>query len=249
MAPASDPPGMTLTHPSSRVIRRVVVPSQESGFKGFWILLLPVLLMLFQLIPLILPQWGVRPTIAVALASTLAADLLTVGVAIGLVAHKPGHFGLRMPHRKRDLLVLPLIGALLSLVAVAIADVVYSLLTGNDRPPPQGIVRALAQSSGAGIQFLAVLVIGLVAPLAEEIVFRGVTYRGLRRRLAFIPAAALSAFLFSLAHVDLQHALQLFAIGVILAWTTERSGSILPGMILHAGVNLMSLLVLWDAAS
>jgi len=123
------------------------------------------------------------------------------------------------------------------------------LLTGNDKPPPQGVVRALSQSSGVGIEILAVLVIGFVSPLAEEIVFRGVTYRGLRRRLGFLPAAALSAVLFSLAHVDLQHALQLFAIGVILAWTTERSGSILPGMILHAGVNLMSLLVLWDAAS
>jgi membrane protease YdiL (CAAX protease family) len=32
----------------------------------------------------------------------------------------------------------------------------------------------------------------------------------------------------------------------VLAWTVERSGSILPGMILHAGVNLTSLFLIWD---
>jgi len=249
MTLASDPPGMTLTHPSSHVIRRIVVPPEVPDFRGIWTLLLPVLLMAFQLIPFILPPLGVRPTMAAVLASAMAADLLAVGVAVGVVARHPGNLGFRMPYHKSDLLLLPVVGASLSLVAVSLADLVYSLFTGNDQPPPQGVARALAQSSGTGLRILAVLTVGFVAPLAEEIVFRGVTYRGLRRRLGFIPAAALSAFLFSLAHVDLQHALQLFAIGVVLAWTTERSGSILPGMVLHAGVNLLSLLVLWDAAS
>jgi len=241
---------MTLLRHSSHVLRRVIVPPETPGWKGYWILLLPALMMAFQAIPLVLPALGVRPTLAIVLIEAMTADLLTVGVACLLVAGKPGNrregLGLMLPRRKRDLILLPLLGGLLSLLAAALAESVYSWLTG-EKPPAQVVVRALMQFDSPGLRLLAVAGIALVAPIAEEIVFRGVSFRGLRRRMRFLPAAALSAILFSLAHVDLAHGLQLFAIGLILAWTVERSGSILPGMLLHAGINLTSLLLIWNS--
>jgi membrane protease YdiL (CAAX protease family) len=129
-------------------------------------------------------------------------------------------------------------------VGLYIAEGILSLLTG-ERPPPQRVAQALAEAQGTGLRVLAVAAVGFVAPFAEEVVFRGVSFRGLRRRLGFFPAAACSAALFSLAHLDLQHGLQLFVVGIVLAWTVERSGSILPGILLHAVINLTSLLVIW----
>jgi membrane protease YdiL (CAAX protease family) len=207
-------------------------------------------MLVFQLITLGLSALEVRPTLGVALACAMAADFLTVGVAWVFVARSTGSraesLGLVVPRPKVQLITLPILGGVLSFVALTLAEVVYSMLTGRAQPPPQLVAQALAASEGAGVRILAVLAVALVAPLAEEIVFRGISFRGLRRRMGFLPAAVISAVLFSLAHLDLQHAIQLFAVGTVLAWATERSGSVLPGMILHAGVNVTSLLLIWD---
>jgi membrane protease YdiL (CAAX protease family) len=234
---------MTVARHSSRILRRIVLPLEPPIWKGYWVFLLPILLILFQMIPLGLSILGIRPTLAVVLSSAVAADLLIVAVAC-LVARRAERLGLAPPKRKRDLVLLPIVGAVMSIVGLYVAEAVLSLLMG-ERPPPQRVAQALAEAQGMGLRVLAIVAVGVVAPFAEEVVFRGVSFRGLRRRLGFFPAAALSAGLFSLAHLDLQHVLQLFVVGVVLAWTVERSGSILPGMILHAGINLTSLLVIW----
>ncbi|HLY74060.1 MAG TPA: type II CAAX endopeptidase family protein [Planctomycetota bacterium] len=240
---------MTLARHSSRVIRRVVLPPDAPNWKSYWILLLPILMILFQLIPLGIPIPGVRPTLAGALTWAMAADLATVGVACLFVAGEPGNrfvrLGLTVPRRKRDLTLLPIIGGALSFAALTLADALYSILTGGQGPPPQAVAQALSNSPGLGLRMLAIAAVVLVAPFSEEIVFRGVSFRGLRRRLGFPLSAMVSACLFSMAHLDLPHAIQLIAVGTVLAWTTERSGSILPGMILHAGINLSSLVLIW----
>jgi membrane protease YdiL (CAAX protease family) len=228
---------------SSRILRRVVVPPGPPIWRGYWIFLLPILLILFQMIPLGLSILGIRPTLAVVLSSAVVADILVVGVAC-VVARRVERLGLAPPRRKHDLVLLPIVAAVVCFVGLYIAEAVLSVLMG-ERPPPQRVAQALAEARGMGLRVLAVAAVGIVAPFAEEVVFRGVSFRGLRRRLGFFPAAALSAGLFSLAHLDLQHVLQLFVVGIVLAWTVERSGSILPGMILHAGINLTSLLVIW----
>jgi len=235
---------MTLLRHSSRILRRTTLPPEPPSWRGYWILFLPVLLILFQLIPLGLSVLGLRLTLTVVLISAVVADLLIVGVAAFVVALKPERLGLVPPRRKRDLVLLPILGALLSFVGLYIAEGILSLLMG-ERPPPQRVAQALAEAQGTGLRVLAIAAVGIVAPFAEEVVFRGVSFRGLRRRLGFFPAAAVSAALFSLAHLDLQHGLQLFVVGVVLAWTVERSGSILPGILLHAVINLTSLLVIW----
>ncbi|HVR87571.1 MAG TPA: CPBP family glutamic-type intramembrane protease, partial [Planctomycetota bacterium] len=182
---------MTLVRDSSHVVRRVVPLPEPSKMKRYWILLLPVLLVLFQVIAVGLRPLGIRPTLSAALLTAVVADLLTVGIAFFLVARSPGNrlarLGLEVPRRKRDLLFLPIVGGILTFVGLALADAVYALLTGGQLPPPQAVTQALAESEDPGLRILAVLAVGLVAPFAEEIVFRGVSFRGLRRSLGFLP--------------------------------------------------------------
>jgi membrane protease YdiL (CAAX protease family) len=240
---SDEEPFMTLLRHSSRILRRTVLPPKPPTWRGYWILFLPVLLILLQLVPLGLSVLGLRLTLAVVLSSALIADLLIVGVA-AFVARRPEDLGLVPPRRTRDLVLLPIGGAFLSFVGLYVAEGILTLLRGEP-PPPQRVAQALAAAQGPGLRILAVATVGLVAPFAEEVVFRGVSFRGLRRRLGFFPAAAVSSVLFSLAHLDLQHGLQLFVVGIVLAWTVERSGSIFPGIVLHAVINLTSLLMIW----
>ena len=86
--------------------------------------------------------------------------------------------------------------------------------------------------------FAASLVFGAVTvPVAEEFLFRGVLYRWLRDRWGASVGIPLSALVFAMLHPPGAGAtVQIFIIGMALAWFYERSGSLWPSMVLH-GVN------------
>lgn len=96
----------------------------------------------------------------------------------------------------------------------------------------------LQQAKYAPISTMA-LVAGavLVAPICEELFFRGFLFGGLLHRMSFWPAALLSAFLFALAHGDIGSFAVLFIFGMVLAVVRWRVGSIWPGIVIHAANN------------
>lgn len=78
------------------------------------------------------------------------------------------------------------------------------------------------------------LVIGLLAPLAEEVVFRGAILRGLLNKMnGHWWPIVITALLFALVHgnpVQMPHA---FLVGILLGWMCYRTGSIVPGIAYH----------------
>jgi len=88
-------------------------------------------------------------------------------------------------------------------------------------------------------------VVCLLAPLAEELVFRGAVLRALiawrpERTWAMI---AVSALFFALAHVNPAQMPHAFVIGLLLGWMYQRTGSIVPGMALHWVNNTVAYLL------
>ena len=85
----------------------------------------------------------------------------------------------------------------------------------------------------------------IVAPLGEEIVFRGFLYRGwARSRRAVAPAIAAIAALWASIHVqyDWFGMLQIFLIGLLLGWARWRSGSTVLAFALHGLANAWAML-------
>lgn len=80
------------------------------------------------------------------------------------------------------------------------------------------------------------LAIGILAPLAEEAVFRGAVLRVLLRlfdkKWHWI-AIAISAILFGMVHGNVQQFVHATLIGLILGWMYYRTDSILPGVLFH----------------
>lgn len=80
------------------------------------------------------------------------------------------------------------------------------------------------------------LAIGILAPLAEEAVFRGAVLRVLLhlfdKKWHWI-AIAISAILFGLVHGNVQQFVHATLIGLILGWMYYRTDSILPGVLFH----------------
>ena len=87
---------------------------------------------------------------------------------------------------------------------------------------------------------LMVVALVVLAPLGEELVFRGLLLRGLVRRLSFWPAALVSAVLFAAAHPDAYtiwpRAIALTATGLVLAWLYRWRGY-WAAVTAHATVN------------
>lgn len=78
------------------------------------------------------------------------------------------------------------------------------------------------------------------APVFEELVFRGLLFGTLRRRLGFAAAAFLSAGVFALAHgYGALGFASVFWSGLLWAWAYEKTGSLLPSMAAHALNNLL----------
>lgn len=86
----------------------------------------------------------------------------------------------------------------------------------------------------------------VLAPIVEELLFRGLLYRYLRGRMGIVVAVALSALVFAVLHVVIP---PLFLMGIVLAILTERTGSLLPGIVLHATNNAMVVLAIWLAGN
>lgn len=89
-----------------------------------------------------------------------------------------------------------------------------------------------------------VLLIVLSAAIAEEICFRGMLFAGLRERWPRLPAALMAGTVFGVLHAftGLSAVPPLIAFGVILCLLYEKTGSIVPGMMLHALNNSVALL-------
>ena len=84
---------------------------------------------------------------------------------------------------------------------------------------------------------LALMFGAIVAPLTEETFFRGFLFTGLRERYPLWTAAGISGLLFGLIHFMPLALPPLTLYGIIFAWLRERTGSIWPGILMHALVN------------
>lgn len=73
----------------------------------------------------------------------------------------------------------------------------------------------------------------IVAPVAEEVIFRGYLFGKLQKHAATWLAVILSAALFSIAHWQFNVSLDTFALGIVLALSRVVSGSIWPAILIH----------------
>jgi sodium transport system permease protein len=98
--------------------------------------------------------------------------------------------------------------------------------------------------AGSPAQLLGFLIVAAIIPaVCEEIAFRGMIQNGLRRSFGASSAIIGSGFLFALLHLNPWNFIGLWTFGCLLAYLTERSGSIRPAIVVHALNNSLALLV------
>ncbi len=98
-------------------------------------------------------------------------------------------------------------------------------------------------AKGFGAIPIQILLIVVAAPVSEEICFRGMLFGGLREKLPRIVAALICGLIFGALHAltGVTAVPPLIVFGFLLALLYERTGSIVPGMILHMLNNIIAL--------
>jgi uncharacterized protein len=176
------------------------------------------------------------------LQALLAITLIGVSFTMaspggGLVA--PEALGLRRPGQGVAKL------ALTAYVAYFAFALLYTSIVS---PHQKDLTRDLGYGDGALASITAGILIVAVAPVAEEIFFRGFLFGGLRTRLTFVWAALVSAVIFGAFHYTGAGSLtvlpQLMALGLTQAWLYERSGSIYPTIAVHMFNNALAFAIL-----
>ncbi|BDU16194.1 CPBP family glutamic-type intramembrane protease [Lysobacter auxotrophicus] len=95
-----------------------------------------------------------------------------------------------------------------------------------------------------GGPMLSLLILALVGPVFEELVFRGLLLGGLSRHISFGWANTLQALGFAAMHDDPPRFLYYFAMGLFGGWLVKRTGSLAPAVALHVLNNAVAVGVL-----
>ncbi len=82
---------------------------------------------------------------------------------------------------------------------------------------------------------------GLLVPLTEELIFRGLLYGRMRTRLQMKQAVLLSALLFAFYHGNPVQILYAFPMALLLAILYERGESLIYPILFHMGANLTAI--------
>ncbi len=99
----------------------------------------------------------------------------------------------------------------------------------------------LAELLYVGNLFLEILTMVIVAPLVEEIVFRGLAYRRMKRYCKPWIAAIISALLFGLYHMNVVQGVYAFFLGLLLIVVYEKFKSLWAPILFHAAANMFSI--------
>lgn len=151
-------------------------------------------------------------------------------IALGLswsdMTFREARFSGSFPLSILPALVLTSLGA--SIVIVGIVLIV---------PMPDAYRQSMVDAT-ENAPFLSVFVpLVIVAPLAEELFFRGLLFRDFLEQYSIKKSVWATAVIFSLFHLNPWQAIAALPLGLWFAWLVLRTGSIIPGILCHAIYN------------
>jgi len=170
----------------------------------------------------------------------IIAAIITLIISFGLFSYKN-------PNMKRDLKLdkvnigFSIIAILLTIPVIGlsniIVDIVVYIFPNSYATYADSIVMLMETTP----TYLLIIGIGIMAPLVEELIFRGFVYAKLNKAFPIWATILIQAALFGLIHGNLIQISYAFFIGIILGILVYKSKSIYPAIILHIINNTISI--------
>lgn len=240
------------------------IPAWPIGWVNFGIFISVMVIAVFAIqniaglfvLPLISegePEATLTPWLAVFAVVSLQLPMLAV--FYGARRFYPRHFAGRLNYTKLPtgaaflktiplfLMLLPVIWAA-SLIWTGILSIFEAAGVIDELAPQQLIT--LFQGGGDPLAIALLVICAVVmAPIVEEVIFRGCIYRFLKSQSSLLTAQIISGCVFASMHANLLSFVPLVVVGVVLARVYEKTGHLMVAIWFHAFFNAFSLLMLF----
>ncbi|RIK09432.1 MAG: hypothetical protein DCC49_06170 [Acidobacteria bacterium] len=185
---------------------------------------------------------GVAPAIS---AAGLAGQTTFTIVVIGLVllwvriTRSPGEIWLQKPKGRvsRAILIGIVAGIGLQVAVIALIFTVGRLVPSFDTSQISGTIEKTIGDAPLLPKLALALIAGIMAPVSEELLYRGMLFAAVSRRTGRVVGLILSSALFGLAHLNLYSFILLFAVGIVLTLLVMRTESLVSSIAAHIAFN------------
>ncbi|MCF7887967.1 MAG: CPBP family intramembrane metalloprotease [Candidatus Omnitrophica bacterium] len=177
--------------------------------------------------------------IYIILVTNLILQLSTIFIIFNYI--KPNFFGLRL--RKKELnFVFKIYTAIIPIIIISVFINLFLLEFFKIKPGPSPVMELIPLIKTKASLFLFICQVIVIGPLAEELIFRGIFYKLLRKKYNFMISATSLSLFFTLLHRSPAGILGLFVISFTLCYIYEKTQKISAAFLFHALHNTITLL-------
>lgn len=128
-------------------------------------------------------------------------------------------------------------GVALQILITMVLSIIYELF-----PKAMEAYAEVMEALGNDSVFMIICVC-ILAPIGEELIFRGLTQKMMTKAVPWQVAILLQAILFGVYHMNLIQGIYAMLLGILFGYIAYRYGSVVPGILLHVAVNSSSYAV------
>lgn len=182
-------------------------------------------------------------SLRIALATTVLFQIVTIASVMVVTRRGPGELAklLRLDEFRATNWGRAVVATLIAYVGVVGWAVLANTLLPDFFVPESTVPSGVARDPGA--LALAGLAAVIMAPLAEEIFYRGLLFGGFLK-WGFWPAAVVSSAIFSAVHLDPGSVVPFLGVGIGLCWVYWRGGRLWDAIAFHCFFNSISFAIL-----
>ncbi len=122
--------------------------------------------------------------------------------------------------------LIPVLAIIMILVFIGIRVFSYE-------PPETKALEMLYEAKGTKLLFILTALVTIIGPIAEELFFRGFAYPVFRKKIGVRNAILVVSFIFAMLHMNIVSFFPILALGILLAYLYEKTGSIIPSIAVH----------------
>ncbi len=147
----------------------------------------------------------------------------------------------KQPRRKISSIINPwMVGGLaVMMIGMQYISTYVVMLLASINPGWYQTYEELMKSVGFGdVTLLLALYSVIIAPISEELIFRGVTMKYAAKAMPFVAANIMQAFLFGLFHANVIQGAYAFVVGLFCGYVCYKGGSLYLSILFHMMFNL-----------
>lgn len=124
----------------------------------------------------------------------------------------------------------------------ALGTLVLSVAVSWVGPEPEGMKQVIELAQDRGKLLPSLFAFALLAPMVEELIFRGLLYGWVESRWGSMVALVVSSLAFAAAHYEPAHILLVLPLGFLFGWLRRRTNSLAPSLVSHIVNNGFAVL-------